>query len=65
MFICGILCNPCPIFVGGILSKKAVEIPQDKLDLYDKLIAQNPDIERKGVTRRATCTVDKWGEKPG
>jgi hypothetical protein len=32
------------------MNKKTSEIPQDKLDLYDKLIATNPDIERKGVT---------------
>jgi hypothetical protein len=32
------------------VSRKAIEIPQDKLDLYDELIATNPDIERKGVT---------------
>lgn len=32
------------------MSKNAPQIPQDKLDLYDKLIASNPDIQRKGVT---------------
>ena len=29
-------------------SEKA-EIPQDKIELYDRLIATNPDIERKGA----------------
>jgi hypothetical protein len=29
-------------------SKKANDIPADKLSLYDKLIATNPNIERKG-----------------
>ncbi len=32
------------------MSKKSNEIPKDKLDLYDKLIETNPNIERKGVT---------------
>lgn len=32
------------------MSKKANQIPKDKLELYDKLIATNPNIERKGVT---------------
>ena len=32
------------------MSKAANEIPQDKLAAYDKLIASNPAIERKGVT---------------
>lgn len=32
------------------MSKAASEIPPDKLALYDKLIATNPEIERKGVT---------------
>lgn len=28
--------------------------PQDKIDLYDRLIATNPEIERKGVTNPYT-----------
>lgn len=32
------------------MCKASNEIPQDKLDLYDKLIATKPEIERKGVT---------------
>ena len=32
------------------MAKAKVEIPEDKLALYDQLIASNPDIERKGVT---------------
>ncbi len=32
------------------MAKAKVEIPKEKLELYDKLIASNPDIERKGVT---------------
>jgi TfoX/Sxy family transcriptional regulator of competence genes len=36
------------------MSKKAVEIPKDKLEAYDRLIASNPDIERKGVTNPYT-----------
>ena len=28
--------------------------PQDKIDLYDQLIATNPEIERKGVTNPYT-----------
>ena len=32
------------------MSKRSVEIPKDKLKLYDKLIESNPAIERKGVT---------------
>ena len=36
------------------MSKKAPQIPQDRLDLYDKLIASNPEIERKGVTNPYT-----------
>jgi hypothetical protein len=32
------------------MSKASNEIPQDKLNLYDQLIATNPEIERKGVT---------------
>lgn len=30
--------------------KKTIEIPEEKMDLYDKLIETNKDIERKGVT---------------
>lgn len=36
------------------MSKSKIQIPQDKLDLYDKLIATNPEIERKGVTNPYT-----------
>jgi TfoX/Sxy family transcriptional regulator of competence genes len=36
------------------MSKKASQIPQDKLDLYDKLIATNPEIKRKGFTNPYT-----------
>ena len=36
------------------MSKKANMPPQDKIDLYDRLIATNPDIERKGVTNPYT-----------
>ena len=36
------------------MAKKKVEIPQDRLDAYDRLIASNPDIERKGVTNPYT-----------
>ena len=36
------------------MAKKKVDIPQDKLDAYDRLIASNPDIERKGVTNPYT-----------
>ena len=32
------------------MNKSQSQIPKDKLDLYDKLIATNPNIERKGVT---------------
>lgn len=32
------------------MSKKTPHAPQDKVALYDKLIASNPKIERKGVT---------------
>lgn len=32
------------------MSKKSSEIPKDILELYDRLIATNPNIERKGVT---------------
>ena len=30
------------------MSKSAKQIPQDKLELYDKLISAKPEIERKG-----------------
>lgn len=30
------------------MSKAAQEIPQDKLEAYDRLIASHPEIERKG-----------------
>jgi hypothetical protein len=33
-----------------MVGKKKIEIPKEKLDLYDKLIESNPEIERKGVT---------------
>lgn len=36
------------------MAKAKVEIPKDKLALYDKLIASNPEIERKGVTNPYT-----------
>ena len=36
------------------MSKAKIEIPQEKLDLYDRLIASNPEIERKGVTNPYT-----------
>lgn len=36
------------------MSKKSNMPPQDKIDLYDKLIATNPEIERKGVTNPYT-----------
>lgn len=32
------------------MAKSKEQIPQDKLDAYDRLIATNPDIKRKGVT---------------
>jgi hypothetical protein len=35
---------------GAIMGKNKVEIPKEKLELYDKLIATNTDIQRKGVT---------------
>ncbi len=31
------------------MSKTSSQIPKDKLDSYDRLIATRPDIERKGV----------------
>ena len=36
------------------MAKKKVDIPQAKLDAYDRLIASNPEIERKGVTNPYT-----------
>lgn len=36
------------------MSKNASLPPQDKIDLYDRLIATNPEIERKGVTNPYT-----------
>ena len=32
------------------MSKTSAQIPKGKLDLYDKLIATNPNIKRKGVS---------------
>jgi len=32
------------------MSKPSNQVPKDKLELYEKLIATHPDIERKGVT---------------
>jgi TfoX/Sxy family transcriptional regulator of competence genes len=32
------------------MGKAAPAIPADKLELYDKLVATNPSVERKGVT---------------
>lgn len=36
------------------MAKKEVLIPKRKLELYDKLIASIPEIERKGVTNPYT-----------
>jgi TfoX/Sxy family transcriptional regulator of competence genes len=36
------------------MPKKSGSVPQDKLDLYEKLVATNPEIERKGVTNPYT-----------
>lgn len=36
------------------MAKKKVDIPQEQLEAYDRLIASNPDIERKGVTNPYT-----------
>lgn len=36
------------------MSKPKIQIPQEKIDLYDKLIATNPEIKRKGVTNPYT-----------
>jgi len=35
-------------------AQKKSDIPADKLELYDKLIATNPKIERKGATHPYT-----------
>ena len=32
------------------MGKAAAEIPADKLELYEKLVATNPSVERKGAT---------------
>ena len=32
------------------MSKPAKRVPADKLELYEKLVATNPIVERKGVT---------------
>jgi hypothetical protein len=32
------------------MAKRSSEIPADKLALYDKLVATNPSVERKGVS---------------
>lgn len=32
------------------MSKSKIKIPADKLELYDKVVGNNPDIERKGKT---------------
>jgi TfoX/Sxy family transcriptional regulator of competence genes len=36
------------------MSKSKVEIPKEKLELYDRLIETNPEIIRKGVTNPYT-----------
>jgi hypothetical protein len=36
------------------MSKELSYPPQDKIDLFDQLIATNPDIERKGKTNPYT-----------
>jgi hypothetical protein len=36
------------------MAKKKVDIPQEKLEAYDRLIASHPEIERKGVTNPYT-----------
>ena len=36
------------------MSKTKVEIPKEKLELFDRLIESNPEIERKGVTNPYT-----------
>jgi hypothetical protein len=32
------------------MAKASAEMPADKLELYEKLVATNPDVERKGAT---------------
>lgn len=32
------------------MAKAAVAVPADKLELYEKLVATNPSVERKGAT---------------
>jgi hypothetical protein len=32
------------------MAKKASEVPADKLELYEKLVATNPSVKRKGAT---------------
>jgi hypothetical protein len=39
---------------GIMMGKKSNLPPQDKIELYDQLIATHPDIERKGVTNPYT-----------
>lgn len=36
------------------MSKSAPEIPEDRLEAYDRLIAAHPEIERKGKTNPYT-----------
>ena len=36
------------------MGKPKIEIPQEKIAFYDRLIATNPEIERKGVTNPYT-----------
>jgi hypothetical protein len=35
---------------GGIMSEEADMIREEKLEMYDRLIATNPNIKRKGAT---------------
>jgi len=35
-------------------AQKKSDIPQEKLELFEKLVATNPDIERKGATHPYT-----------
>lgn len=35
-------------------TKKKIDVPADKLALYEKLVATNPDVERKGATHPYT-----------
>ena len=32
------------------MAKAAPEVPEDKLELYEKLVSTNPSVERKGAT---------------